>query len=112
MNDGKQSLIKAELIFRQVDLGEQKAFGKKIIGDRKVLEQVFLLDQLFQLLESFRHEEELKWKGVLIGVLVELREEGIVGKLFQHQPRVEMLGEQVRKRGLARANIAFYGNET
>lgn len=111
VDDGEQPLVKPELVFRQVDLGEQQAFGEQIIGDGEVLEKVFLLNEFLQLLEALRHEKQFQGEGILRGVLIELGEKGVVGKLLQHQPGIEVLGEQVGEGGLAGAYIPFYGNE-
>ena len=47
VDDLKQPLIQPELIFGQIDLGKKEALRKQVIGNGKVLEKVFLLDQFF-----------------------------------------------------------------
>ena len=50
--------------------------------------EVFLLDQVFQLLEAFRHEEQFQWKSKLLRILVKLGEKRVVRKLLQHKPGI------------------------
>lgn len=109
--DLKEPLVEAEFIFRQVDLGEEQAFGKQIIGDGQALEEVFLTDEFLLLLEAFCHEKEFQRKGILPRILVEFGQKGIVGKLFEDQSRPEMIRQNMRKRGLSRPDISFDCNE-
>src|SRR5947209_5110687 len=76
----EETLIKTEFVVGKIDLGKQKAFCKQIVGDGNVLEKVLLLDQVFQLLEPFRHKEQLERKRILLRALVELGQKGIIGK--------------------------------
>lgn len=111
VDDVEQALIQAEFILGEGDFGKQQTLGKKIIGDREVLEQIGLLDQFFELFETFGHEEELDRKGILIGFLIKLWKEGIVGEFLQHQPGVEFLAQQRSQGGFPGADIALDGDE-
>jgi len=104
-------LIKPEFILGQCYLGKQETFGEKIVGDRKLLEHVFLLQQFFQLFETFRHKKQFQWKSELLRVGVKFREKRVVSKFFQYQSRVIMFTQQVGKGGLTGSDIALYGNE-
>ena len=70
-----------------------------------------MLDEFFELLEAFGHEKELKRERELLWVFVELRQEGVVGKLLEDKACVIELREQVGEGGLAGADVSFYGNE-
>ncbi len=75
------------------------------------MEKVGGIDQLFQLFVPFGHEEELQRKGVLSRVLIEFRQEWVVGELFEDQAGVEMAGEHMRQGCFAGADISFYRDE-
>ena len=111
VNDVEQALVQIEFICRQVHLGEEQTFGKKVIRDGDALKKVTLLNQLLQLLETFRHEKQFQRKGVLFRVFIELGQEGVVGKLLQDQPGIVMLRQQVRQGGLAGADVSFNSNK-
>src|SRR6187200_1324779 len=78
MNDIKQSLIKPEFIIGQCNFCKQQAFGKKIIGDSKIVEHVFLLDQVFELLIAFSHKKQFNRKSILRWIFIKLGEKRIV----------------------------------
>ena len=84
VDDVEQFLVQMKFLFRQVCFGKEEAFCKQVIGDGDVLEKVFGVDELLQLLVSLGHKEQLKRKSVLFGVFVELGKEGIVCKFFQY----------------------------
>src|SRR5688572_12698165 len=108
VNDLEDSLVKTKFIFGQVDLGKQKTFGKKIIGQGEILEHIFLLKQFLQLFEPFRHKKQFQWKCILAGILIKFGKKRIVCKLFQDQPGVIMLRKQVCKSSLTGPDISFY----
>jgi hypothetical protein len=111
VDDIEKPLIEPEFILRQVHLRKEQALGEEIIRDGDRLEQIRLLRPILLLLESFCHEEKLQWKGVLAGILIEFRQEGVVGKFLQDEAGVVMLRQQVREGCLSRADIAFDGDE-
>jgi len=111
LKDVEEVLIEPELLFRKIDLGKQEAFGEEVVGDGDGLEKVGGIDQLFQLLVTFGHKKEFQGKGVLSGVLIELRQERVVGELFEDEAGVEMAGEHVRQGRFTGSDISFYGDE-
>ncbi len=93
VDDFKQFLVQAEFFFGQIYFGKQQALGEQVIRNGDVLEHVFRLQQVFQLLITFGHEEQFQRKGILAGVFIKLWEKGIVGELFQDKPGIEMFAE-------------------
>lgn len=75
------------------------------------MEKVGGIDQLLQLLVPFSHKKEFQREGVLSRILIEFREEGIVGKLFENKAGVEMAGKHVRKGCFTGADISFDSDE-
>ena len=96
MYDLEQSLIKTKLIIRQIYFGEQQAFGKKVIRYSDVLKKIFLLYQVFELFLTFGHKKQLERKSIEFWILVKLWEKGIISKLFEHKPCIEMPRQQMR----------------
>ena len=111
LEDVEEILIEAEFLFGEIDLGKQEAFGEKVVRDGEGLEKVRGIHQFLQLFVAFGHEEQFKRKGVLSGVLVEFREEWVVGELFEDEAGVEMAGEHMRQGCFAGADISFYSDE-
>lgn len=111
LEDVEKILIKPELLFGEVDLCKKQTFGEEIVGDGNGLEEVGGIDQLLQLFVAFGHKEKLKRKGVLGRVLIEFRQEWVVGELFEDEAGVEMAGEHMRQGCFAGADISFYSDE-
>jgi len=111
LEDVEEILIEPELLFGEVDLGKQQTFGEEVVGDGNGLEEVGGIDQLFQLFVAFCHKEKLQRKGVLRRVLVEFRQEWVVGELFEDEAGVEMAREHMREGCFAGADISFYSDE-
>lgn len=111
IDDVEQLLVQREFIILKVHLCKQQAFHEEIIADSILGEQVTGGEHFFQLLVTFRHEEELQWKGVLVRLRVEFRKKRIISKTFQDQLRPQVFGQPGGEGGLSRADIAFYGDE-
>lgn len=111
IDDVEQFLIQPELLTPQSHFGKQQRFGEQVICDGDLLEQVFRLQHLLELLVAFGHKKQLERKGILIGVFVEFGQEGIVGKFFQNQSGIEMFAQQIGQRGFAGADVSFYRNK-
>ena len=109
--DLKQFLIEHVLFFGQIDLGKQQAFGEQVIGNSSALEQIAGMDQFFQLFIAFGHKEQFQRERILLRVFIELGQKGIIGKLFQYQPGIVMLAQQMCQRCFSCANVSFYGNK-
>lgn len=111
VDDVEQALVQPELIIGQGYLGKQQAFGKQVIGNGEVLKHVLLLQQVLLLLVPLGHKKELEGKCILRRVFIKFRQERIVRKFLQHQPRIVMLAQQVGQGGLAGPDISFNGNK-
>ena len=111
LEDVEEILIEAELLFGEVDLAEQQTFSEEIVGDGNGPEEVGGIDQFLQLFVAFGHKEKLQRKGVLSGVLIEFRQEWVVGELFEDEAGVEMAGEHMRQGCFAGADISFDSDE-
>lgn len=106
-DDIEQALVEAVLVIGKIHLGKQEALGKQVIGDGYALKEVFLLDQLLELLKALGHEEQLQREGKLLGVFVKLRQERIIGKLLQDEPGIVLFGQQVCQRRLPGTNVSL-----
>ena len=97
-----------KLVGGEVVLGEKQAFVDEIVADDEVGEEVAGGDQRLELLVAVHQERHLHGEGVMLRILVELLEEGVVGESLQHELRVEVAGKHRGKRGLPCADAAFH----
>ena len=111
IQDLEQLLIELVFLIREIDLGKQQTFGEQVVGDRQGLKKIAGVDQFIKLLIAFGHKEQLQRKRILGGILIEFRQEGVIGELFQDQPGIVMSGQHMCQSGLSRADIPFYRNE-
>ena len=77
--------VERELVFAQVEAGEDPVLGEQVVADRDPREQVGL-EHLFLLAEPVQEEERLGLEAVSRGVAVEVREEGVVLGALEDQP--------------------------
>src|SRR5580698_1711214 len=95
IQDVEQFLIEPEFLIGEIDLGEQQAFGKQVVGDRQGLKKVASMDQFFELFISLGHKEQFQRKSVLRRILIEFRKERVIGELLQDQPGIVMPGQHM-----------------
>src|SRR5216683_294060 len=97
------ALVEGELVRIQGDRGEDPVLGEQVVGDGHAAEQV-LLEQVLLLLEAREQEEELGLEGILLPVLVEAREEGVLLDDLVEPPAPEPLAQRARQRRLPDAD--------
>ena len=103
-------LEKREFIFRQVVFGEKQALVDEVVAEDEVGEEIAGGEHRLELLVAVHQEGHLHGQGVVLGILVELFEERIVGKALQHQLGIEVTGQHGAQGGLARPDAAFHDN--
>ena len=69
------------------------------------------MHQLLQLLIPFSHKKELQGKSILFGILVEFGKKWVFRKSLKYQPRIEMAGKQMGKRGFSCPDISLHRNK-
>ena len=99
-----------ELVGGKVVLREEQALVDEVVADDEVAEEVARREQRLELLVTIHEEGHLHGKGIVLGILVELLEEGIVGETLQHELRVEVAGEHRGQGRLARPNASLHDN--
>lgn len=106
----EDTLEERELVLGEVVLGEEQAFVDEIVAEDKVGEEVAGGEQPFELLVAVHEEGHLHGEGVMLRILVELLQEGVVCEPLQHQFGVEVAGQHGGEGRLARADAAFHDN--
>ena len=84
---------------------------KKIIGDGAAAKEIRAGEMLQQLLVPLGHKKQLHREGVAHRLLVEKRQEGIVGKLFEDQRATRTGSQPVAQGRFARADISLDCNK-
>ena len=100
------ALVEGQLVRVERDRGEDPVFGEEVVAHGGLREQV-LLEQLLLLLEPVEQEEELRLEGVLVAVLVEAGQEGVLLDDLEHAPRGEVFRQRPRERRLSHADGTF-----
>lgn len=107
----EQTLKQVVLVAVQVVLGEEESFYEKIIADYEFREQLPLRQQFLQLLVALGHKKQLHGKGIAFRVFIKIREEGVVGELFENEAAAEILFHHLAEGSFSGAYISFDGDK-
>ena len=99
-----------ELVGGKVVLGEEQALVDEVVAEDEVGEEVAGREHRLELLVTVHQEGHLHRQRVVLGILVEFLKERVVGKAFQHQFGVEILGQHGAEGGFARPDAALHND--
>src|SRR5690606_7417798 len=99
-------VVEGHLVPVEVEEREDPVLGEHVVADREAAEEL-LLEELLLLLAAAEQEEELRLEGVLVAVLVEVGEEGVLLHHLEDPAPVETLGQEMRQGRLADPNRSF-----
>lgn len=107
VQDMEQSLKQTVFFFVQILAGEDDRLPEAIVGHDEFIEQRTFEKIVLQLFVPLRHKEQFDRKCMTDGIFVEIRQEGIVGKILEDELAVIFPADQFTQGGFASSDITL-----